>query len=717
MSPLRWIGTACVFVAFLVLRVQSLGISGTAVFLLFGAVAPFLISHSAKSGFGLRARLVFAVLVSGVCVLGLGFDSRVGFALWTALVLVQVLGYCLPLESKLARVGSMVVPPTYFALEMVTGPNGLLSVGFVVTFATSLVLANRIVGETTGRVRGETQAAVEPRMYVMVYGAIAALAIVVALPFLSLPFLALPAPRLHSNVDSTDTRDPRTANEGRSGVESRARGQGNSLDKRFPDSLALAGRVTRLRHELVAEIAAREVGDTDPGYVGPLYLRGLVLDRIDRDRVRASGSRARHVLDADDGSEDGVCLFDDPDDYDAGTLYELAVRAQALRETSTGRAILFLPTPLVALAEAEAYFDPDGALFLDDGTDEEWIETSAIVGALPIPPDVTLPSSVDERWLQRPDAPVLARLEREAHRVTKGKSTPLARIKALIEHYQGFEYNLEATSLKGVDGLDEFLDAERGYCAYFAVATVLQLRYLGIPARLATGFLGQTYDPKTQRYQVSSRDGHVWFEVLFEDVGWVAFDSTPSAARDEALRLRDRGELGSVDDWASAIFEDFVGWFAAPSNRSLERLKDSLVNGPGGALGLVAMLLGLVALVLGGRWLVKRRADSPEVVVAMSSTSARPHGCLARWLACLGNAGVRPQASETPRRLAERAGRVRGALDDGWFLDRAYAERFGAHALTDAEARRAENWLDELESRLGPELKEGSTAGSRPTPS
>jgi len=79
-----------------------------------------------------------------------------------------------------------------------------------------------------------------------------------------------------------------------------------------------------------------------------------------------------------------------------------------------------------------------------------------------------------------------------------------------------------------------------GYCQYFAGAMALMLRYLGIPARVAVGFAGGTYDPKEKVWNVSDREAHAWVEVWFKGYGWLPFDPTP-AAPGAALRQNQAG--------------------------------------------------------------------------------------------------------------------------------------------------------------------------------
>jgi hypothetical protein len=62
-------------------------------------------------------------------------------------------------------------------------------------------------------------------------------------------------------------------------------------------------------------------------------------------------------------------------------------------------------------------------------------------------------------------------------------------------------------------------------------------RAVGVPARLATGFVPGDWDATTGRFIVRERDAHAWAEVWFPSTGWVAFDPTadvPLAGTQEA---------------------------------------------------------------------------------------------------------------------------------------------------------------------------------------
>lgn len=80
----------------------------------------------------------------------------------------------------------------------------------------------------------------------------------------------------------------------------------------------------------------------------------------------------------------------------------------------------------------------------------------------------------------------------------------------------------------GVDTVSTFLDQKRGYCVQFATTMVVMMRSLGVPTRLAVGFLpGDRMGDGA--YEVHGADAHAWPEIFFPNVGWVRFEPTPSA--------------------------------------------------------------------------------------------------------------------------------------------------------------------------------------------
>jgi len=95
-------------------------------------------------------------------------------------------------------------------------------------------------------------------------------------------------------------------------------------------------------------------------------------------------------------------------------------------------------------------------------------------------------------------------------------------------------YSLRDAPETGDRAADEFLfDHEVGYCENFATAMTVMLRTQDVPARYVAGYTSGERVGDDQ-YLVRGADAHAWVEVYFEDYGWVRFDPTPSAPRQEA---------------------------------------------------------------------------------------------------------------------------------------------------------------------------------------
>ena len=72
------------------------------------------------------------------------------------------------------------------------------------------------------------------------------------------------------------------------------------------------------------------------------------------------------------------------------------------------------------------------------------------------------------------------------------------------------------------------LSSRSGHCEYFATATVLLLRELGIPARYAVGYA--VHEPGGKGYVVRERDAHAWCLAWdSQEKIWKDFDTTPGS--------------------------------------------------------------------------------------------------------------------------------------------------------------------------------------------
>lgn len=147
-----------------------------------------------------------------------------------------------------------------------------------------------------------------------------------------------------------------------------------------------------------------------------------------------------------------------------------------------------------------------------------------------------LPDGYD-KYLALPDG-LPAIISDTATQVTAGAASNYEKAVALQEYFRdgGFGYSETAPADEGYDGtgmevLAKFLVAKSGYCVHFASAMAVMARTLGIPSRVAVGFLpGTQTDELVQgrvAYQVTTQNVHSWPELYFEGIGWTRFEPTP----------------------------------------------------------------------------------------------------------------------------------------------------------------------------------------------
>ena len=208
----------------------------------------------------------------------------------------------------------------------------------------------------------------------------------------------------------------------------------------------------------------------------------------------------------------------------------------------------------------------------------------------------------------------------------------------------GFEYSLDNVQTgNGPDELTAFLteggNGRTGYCEQFASAMAAMARSLGIPARVAVGFLNG--DPVgSQTYEFSSDDMHAWPELYFSGAGWVRFEPTP-ADRAEAVppytaqNLPEQPESAPGDDASlSPGAQQSLGTNprldegALPEGQSQQADRGfpwaPVLGGVAG--GLLVVLLLVLPRTVRRRQAVRRLTGSPEPAWAELEATARDLG-------------------------------------------------------------------------------------------
>ena len=255
--------------------------------------------------------------------------------------------------------------------------------------------------------------------------------------------------------------------------------------------------------------------------------------------------------------------------------------------------------------------------------------------------------------------------------VTQGLTTPYARALAIQQFLRstgGFTYSLKlappardrAGNDLGLDPLSNFLVTKQGYCVQFASAMIMMARSLGIPARIAVGFLPGHVD-KGQWVVVAS-DAHAWPEIYLDGLGWTRFEPTPRGTPPPYATVATGGSAGGgrgLDETGKA-----TAGRTTPKQDALERAQTELPRTPtparvpsladrlphGWGLVLLALLLGLVgALVVPGAAWWARRSRLRSALTSEARVEAQWRGLTDR----LADLGMPAPASRTPRQLRD----------------------------------------------------------------
>jgi transglutaminase-like putative cysteine protease len=125
--------------------------------------------------------------------------------------------------------------------------------------------------------------------------------------------------------------------------------------------------------------------------------------------------------------------------------------------------------------------------------------------------------------------PLDRRIYRLAREFAAGGTTQEEEARAIENRLkQNYAYTLELPASTTSDPLSFFLfERRKGHCEYFASAMAVMLRAVGIPSRVASGFLNGAYNPVTGWQVIRTSDAHSWVEAWIDGRGWTTFDPTP----------------------------------------------------------------------------------------------------------------------------------------------------------------------------------------------
>jgi transglutaminase-like putative cysteine protease len=338
---------------------------------------------------------------------------------------------------------------------------------------------------------------------------------------------------------------------------------------------------------------------------------------------------------------------------------------------------------------------------------------------------------------QRPrylTVPVLPeRVAALAHQWADAEPTPAGKAHAIEEHLKhDFRYDTASPSGGAAQPVDHFLfESRRGHCEFFSTSMALMLRYVGIPSRNVTGFVGGTYNRFGHYYAVREGDAHSWVEAYIDSPrpGWVTFDPTPAAGAQPLEETT--GILVYVRDLleaASQRWNTYVVRYDLQTqirmfddvHRRYEALRSKTGTNRGGLerwtrpSPLLAGLL-LVAALLAYLWRQRRRfhaAHAEDDGQAPRDPHLEAAAALYRMLeGALSVHGIIRPSSLPPLRHAMDLTEQRHPLaPEVLALTHLYLDtRFGHASLTDADRRDFERRVREV--RSSPPVRRPETSG------
>ena len=289
------------------------------------------------------------------------------------------------------------------------------------------------------------------------------------------------------------------------------------------------------------------------------------------------------------------------------------------------------------------------------------ISTYRVVSAVPqLTPDLLRNDSADQSYLQdvQPMS-VPGRVQELAHSIVAGARSDYEKA-ARLEQFllDNYKYDLRVPPLpRSSDVVKSFLfDRQAGYCAQFATSMAVMARSIGLPARVATGYLPGRYDTLTGVHVVRLQDAHAWVEIKFQKYGWVPFDPTPRPDSPWTLDTGYAQATQSIQRMLRAQLKDLV--IRGPSSAISDvatLFSSGGVARVGGTVSVLSLPLLVLVLVVMGQKRRKRPMDLPASYTPLpGGARSEVKDVYQRALRLLQQKGYpRRQAHQSPREYVE----------------------------------------------------------------
>jgi transglutaminase-like putative cysteine protease len=262
----------------------------------------------------------------------------------------------------------------------------------------------------------------------------------------------------------------------------------------------------------------------------------------------------------------GQRLVPSRSNYDADGLDRFPIMTTAVREPPPTAArqmvrhtvaMLVDHTRPLALESPTTFIpaiNPDPERFTRAYNVESWAprgELTEWIGSALTNPDWSPPEL--QSYLVGPDDPRFAELAREIIAVLppEQRSNPALQALAIKTWLDdNLIYSTRHQHAGTRSPAADFLFGDRtGYCVHFAHASVFLMRSLGIPSRIASGYMVPAENRRGSNILLTSSDAHAWPEVWVDGVGWMVVDIHPRQVLDDPLPPTDEEltfELGEM---------------------------------------------------------------------------------------------------------------------------------------------------------------------------
>lgn len=440
------------------------------------------------------------------------------------------------------------------------------------------------------------------------------------------------------------------------------------------DTLNISGFSERMEMDSIAGVQLDPAivmrveikGESPPG---PLYFRGASLDFFD-----GSGWSRRVALDRLIRGDDGVFAFGGPGKrnleqkvwlepldtevlFAASSAYMIEGRLHNLWTDGSGN--IRLPSAPFRRLEYTAWSDISGGMHAR-APDGSYLDASYLASS--------------------PEGHLITDLARAA---SAGRTSALGKAIAIEEYlHKNYSYTLTPRSGEGTGPLEDFLlHTKEGWCEHFATGMAMMLRSVGVPARIATGFLEGEWNEYGGYFMVRKQDAHSWVEAYIDGQGWMRFDPTPSSRQWER-----HGALFMYLDLMRHKWNRHIVRFSFSDQRALALALEEKASGlkgllagllpderPGVKSALAALLVS--ALAISGVIIARRLARKDKA-------GYKAPRYYMELLKVLSVKGMRKGPGETPREFADRVGQADVAeITEIYLRERYGGERPGSEAM------------------------------------